>query len=1775
MSGPWDQFAATSTPEPAPAAPAAGPWAQYGGAAPAAAPQAPLRGADAIPGSAADQRRSAGLAPAPVAPPVAPPSVGAQIIGAVEAGLNLATSLTTGALGMAGGFVTNLAEGTAAVTTAADRKSRGLPAQLPGGPGMQPEQLPSVERSMTEGAQALTYEPRTELGVERAEQVGGVMANLIPLTGHLGEMGAMSSAAGPAKQAVKAKVAASDARSAAAKLKADKLEAPTLRGVREANEAGFTLTPSETKQGGTTGAVAGAAEGLSGEPKLAKAASKKNAEVTNSLVRQDVGLPDDTPVSRDALRKVRADAGEKYEVLKKIDTIDNDATYFRDLDEVTKAYDTAAESFPHRNENPFQKVIDGLRQERVTGAAAVEEVKLLRADADKQYATGDKALGRAYRDAANALDNSIDRHLTKMVDQGADPALATAVDEYRAARKTIAKSYLADAALNDTTGNIDAAAYARALKKGAPLSGPGLQIARAAQQFPRMFQKVEKLGNTGAPTIMDAGMALLGGSKEALMLGARPGARAALLSKPVQKMLTERARKAKPAPKEPPAPPPEPTTSPGAGPGTPPKGGGGSPGPLGDLTPDWETTPGAAPSERVPTVDATDLHRAVGEPPVTTGNPKSRLEIPAVPGRPDLPDVLTAGGPAEIAATERAARAMQEPGAIEARASQAEVALRRENDALRKQLGIPVGETAEGQPPIKGERPGKIPVGKVIEGQPEIKVEPRDKVPVGEATEIVPERVKPAPEPIPTAETYEMTPEQAKAWQAEFKLGDGDAQRAKDVARALGHDAEAVEAAAVQHDNNPRAFDREIARIIDEGEARANESQQPARGSESDAAGAQSDRAAAAAAPDQRPGADRAAASAAERGEARTAGRQEAARPVEPPDEVFSESKPETFYSPLTRAVEGLKQGKGTPGDWNNILKGLTTKGVKPEEIEWSGVRDWLAAQGKQVTKAEVVEFLKQGGVKVEEVQKGGAGSVSQAMREYLRDGGYDQPDSANAWLAQARDAELSAKQWQRNGDKTKAQQLFDLADEANEMAERLETDSGNVHGATKYSQYQLPGGENYREVLLTLPIKSGGDPAKWNAVLVRERSPITGKPEFEVRDEGGNPVTRVHTAINAEEALKIAARGREVGQTVAPNTYRSPHWDEPNVLAHIRLNDRIDAQGRRVLFVEEVQSDWAQQGKRVGFKTPADEAAIAEGKAKYAELKKQYDELEKQRDVARDVVTKEARRLLKETHPGLYEYADILRHRDREALTTKYRELQKSDEAFQAAKADEARIGQEQTKLYEQMSAAEAPEQASRTKIPAAPFVGKTDAWTALAIKRIAKMAADEGYDRVAFVNGEQSAARYDLSKQIDRIDHSKNSDGTYNLSAIKNGEEVFSKEDMKPGEIEDHVGKEVAQKIINGEGKPFTEHDPVNRWEADDSPHNAKDFDYGKTQPRTLAGLDLKVGGEGMKAFYDKIVPNVAKDVVRKLGGDGLTEVKLSTGDRFEAMKQAREDSGLTRNEWERLGSAEQQRRIDEVLSDSNGKQLGFDITDRMREQTANGVPLFKQGGQGKPVGSPEAMHETLRAKFGDKLINGLVDQGILKFALARDEGMVGNRAGVKAVMREGRNPAATLYVDRLTADAAPGVLMHELGEHFGIVRLLGQERYDVMLNELKSQRNAPEVREAWAEVKRSYTGEDTASRLAEGDPRFLREVAARLVETHPDLPLVRRIVNEIRAFFYEHFGTTLGSRVDANLIRGLAAAALRKASEGDLPKMKQPVRMLVPRTRPTPTGAMRPIQ
>ncbi|HQQ70075.1 MAG TPA: hypothetical protein PLL92_07165, partial [Alicycliphilus sp.] len=104
------------------------------------------------------------VAPSSVAPTPSgkPASLGDKIIGAGEAALSTATGLTGGTVGMVGGTAKGLAQ-----------------AILSGQFGTA-EAANMVERAASEGAQALTYAPRGEVGQGMAESIGQGMQAILP-----------------------------------------------------------------------------------------------------------------------------------------------------------------------------------------------------------------------------------------------------------------------------------------------------------------------------------------------------------------------------------------------------------------------------------------------------------------------------------------------------------------------------------------------------------------------------------------------------------------------------------------------------------------------------------------------------------------------------------------------------------------------------------------------------------------------------------------------------------------------------------------------------------------------------------------------------------------------------------------------------------------------------------------------------------------------------------------------------------------------------------------------------------------------------------------------------------------------------------------------------------------------------------------------------------------------------------------------------------------------------------------------------------------------------------------------------------------------------------------------------------------------------------------------------------------------------------------------------------------------------------------------------------
>lgn len=298
------------------------------------------------------------------------------------------------------------------------------------------------------------------------------------------------------------------------------------------------------------------------------------------------------------------------------------------------------------------------------------------------------------------------------------------------------------------------------------------------------------------------------------------------------------------------------------------------------------------------------------------------------------------------------------------------------------------------------------------------------------------------------------------------------------------------------------------------------------------------------------------------------------------------------FYSALAAEIEKVQTKQAPAGAWKTQIKGLVNKGqVKQDEIEWSGIEDFLDLQQGKVSKDQILEYLRGNGVQVQDVTLGG------------RLMGKEADEALYAWVEQNgnRESPEFKPGWQEFYDSVLG---GDTSEETLAIARRLGVNGRPmelIQGAfdgflpdgpaqPKYGRYTLPGGENYREVLLTLPERSdrtmtyqvlGAYPR--DGFKSREEAQayiddMTKKVENALANPELNEVGKVMQAELKKYPFKVNEYESKESRS---KDYRSSHWDQPNVLAHIRVNDRADADGKRVLFVEEIQSDFGQDFKK------------------------------------------------------------------------------------------------------------------------------------------------------------------------------------------------------------------------------------------------------------------------------------------------------------------------------------------------------------------------------------------------------------------------------------------------------------------------------------------------------------------------------------------------------------------------------------------------------------------
>jgi len=453
-----------------------------------------------------------------------------------------------------------------------------------------------------------------------------------------------------------------------------------------------------------------------------------------------------------------------------------------------------------------------------------------------------------------------------------------------------------------------------------------------------------------------------------------------------------------------------------------------------------------------------------------------------------------------------------------------------------------------------------------------------------------------------------------------------------------------------------------------------------------------------------------------------------------------------------------------------------------------------------------------------------------------------------------------------------------------------------------------------------------------------------------------------------------------------APGT----HWDQDAVVLHIRFSEVLGEDGVPVLKIEEVQSDWHQKGRDQGYET----SETSEDVRARERIEQRIAEAEARRSSAMAAETLAEQKLNRLAAPVLragYEAAmadirakaaehpdafnaDFVEHMDkalrqqllvnfyankspgylgmgnlRQPLYQAKIALQGLPDEIEALVAEiEARRGEVQG-AQQDLDLAHREWSVYRTAkrgIPDAPF--KTS-WASLAMKRMIRWAADHGYQKIVWTTGQEQAERYNLGEATGDIlvAEETDEDGTEYLLNLRfgamtvlvnNGLAARSGNNirMTEAQMQEAFGGEVAKRIVEGQ---------------------AAHFGGGAEGPFTLPAGGLFVGGEGMRAFYDRNLVNITNGIVKRYGVKvapvrAFTDPQQLDDRNFTARQRADADALAP------VDSAAAERLYELAnLRDAEGKgagvtHWGFDVTPEMAQDALGGIAMFQKE-QAQPRG------------------------------------------------------------------------------------------------------------------------------------------------------------------------------------------------------------------------------
>jgi hypothetical protein len=458
----------------------------------------------------------------------------------------------------------------------------------------------------------------------------------------------------------------------------------------------------------------------------------------------------------------------------------------------------------------------------------------------------------------------------------------------------------------------------------------------------------------------------------------------------------------------------------------------------------------------------------------------------------------------------------------------------------------------------------------------------------------------------------------------------------------------------------------------------------------------------------------------------------------------------------------------------------------------------------------------------------------------------------------------------------------------------------------------------------------------------------------------------------------------------------KDTHWDIPGIIVSLRLTTRFDTEGNKVLFIEEIQSDWTSEAHKLRKKevlrvakelqlreplktanplmakmfpqrefvpVPGEKFEIKEKYIKQAEKKvpKDFGYVSRKTQAEYDKARKELSNYIKK------ENLDIPIYNLPELPTTFIEKLEDKQidnyrkyYAYGANKTQARKIMELHSKV-------------SRLK-PSVQTGGfqdtpYKDGWIKLGVKKAILHAVNNNFDKIAVPTHEQIADMFDVSKSISTIRYkpidpnAKRSDAGYGRFRVFVNDKRHSlitsiPQYNTPEQLENYLGKGIVDRMLAGEGV---------------------DFPGVGENGKELSGLDLRTPARFHKLVYDALANTLAKQGKRLGGKSGTTDIEFTGGEVTEGKEANIPEDLIKSKGYEKF--IEEAMEGDATIS---VKRKSLDLTDNLKDKVRRtGIPSF----QLKPVGEPLKIYDDITGKESF----GLRPKGPRKLIKAWESGII----------------------------------------------------------------------------------------------------------------------------------------------------------------------------------------